>query len=324
MIDRSLSLRSFFFSHHVAHLERTTRRDYEIQLRHFERYWYQALDAAGLAMREPTLGDLTPAHVQGAVDARLQAGRSRATADKVRRFLLAIWNDAHLLDESGEIKAPGKKCKRRGKFPEHAPEAWTVEEYGRILWAAGRLEGRVGPFLLSAWFPALLWIVYNSGLRISAAMAIRRSWINVASRRLVVPADVQKDDEARSVALLDETIDALAPLLINGKGGPFDDWPFDRNTDNWRALDRRLKKVIVDAGLVDSIEHVSKRDLWHKIRRTFATQIVIATGSYEEAQRRLGHSSPKVTERYIDKSQLETAGERELLPRPSAHRLRVV
>ena len=323
MFDASLSIREFVRRFHRAHLAETSYTDYMIQIGWFERYFKQQLQSDGRADRPPTLGDLSRLHIRAAVNARIDAGKTGETADKVRRVMLSIWNKAAELDEHDVIKPPGK-LKREGKQKEYEPVAWTMEEFGRLLWGAEQLPGRVGPWLLSAWLPAVLWTVYNSGLRISSTMAIRRSWINYTSRRLVVDPDVQKDDEGRSVKLLPETIEALAPLMSNGLDGPFDDWPFDRGVQQWPALNLRLKKAIVAGGLAESIEQITRRDLWHKIRRTFATQIYIKTRSIEDVKRRLGHSSVEVSYRYVDFSQVEQAGEADLLPAPKPMRLRVV
>ena len=263
-------------------------------------------------------------HIRAAVNARLDAKKASDTADKVRRVMLAIWNKAVELDGGNCISPPGK-LKRECKSKEYETVAWTVDEFGRLLWGAEQLDGRVGPWPLSTWLPAVLWVVYNSGLRISSTMAIRRTWINVTSRRLVVDPDCQKDDEGGSVVLLPETIERLSPLLANGKDGPFDDWPYDRKVTQWPALNLRLKKAIVAGGLAESIDQITRRDLWHKIRRTFATQIYRATGDIEDVKRRLGHSSADITrDHYIDFSQIERASEADLLPRPHASRLRIV
>lgn len=323
MLDRSTTIRQFLKTFHASHLEPATASDYETQINHFERYFSAWLAEQGQPSRAPTLADLSRLHVHGAVAWQLDRGRANPTADKVRRALLAIWNKAaELLDDDQTLAPPGKI--RGLKTPDHSPVAWTVEEFGRLLWGASQLDGRVGPFLASAWFAALLRVVYNSGLRISAAMAIRRSWVNITSRRLVVSPEVQKDDEGRSFALLPETLEALLPLLANGKEGPFDDWPFDRNVVQWPALTAKLRQAIVAGGLADNVAQITKRDLWHKIRRTFATQIYIATGSIEEVKRRLGHSSIEVSYRYVDFAQCESASESDLLPRPAPIRLRIV
>jgi len=319
-IDRTETIRAFFTRSHRAHLEALTAKDYEVQLNHFDRYFADYLAASGETPRAPTLADLSTRHIYAAMDWQLARRRSRPTADKVRRALLAIWNKASELSE-GELHFPGRV--RGLKKPAYEPTAWTIEEFGRLLWGAGQLTGYAGPFRLAAWFPALLRTVYNSGLRISATMAIRREWVNITSRRLVIDPSVQKDDEGRTVGLLPETLEALAPLLANGKAGPFDDWPFDRHVVQWPALTLQLRRSIIAAGLAENAAQITRRDLWHKLRRTFATQIYIATKSIEEVKRRLGHSSIEVSYRYIDFAQTETASEIDLLPRPNASPLRV-
>lgn len=318
--DASLTIRAFFANAHRGHLEPTTASDYETQINHFERYFAADLATRGEPTRPPRLADLTSRHLYAAMNWQLARGRSKPTADKVRRAILAIWNKAAELSD-GQLAYPGKV--RGLKKPAYEPTAWTIDEFGRLLWGAGQLQGYVGPFRLAFWFPALLRTVYNTGLRISATMAIRRTWINITSRRLVIDPSVQKDDEGRTVGLLPETMDALSPLLTNGKDGPFDDWPFDRGGIQWPALTHTLRQAIIAAGLAETEQQITRRDLWHKIRRTFATQIYIATKSIEDVKRRLGHSSIEVSYRYVDFAQTGAASEIDLLPKPNAQPLRV-
>lgn len=318
--DRDQTIREFFRRTHRGHLEPTTAGDYETQINHFEKYFAASMEAAGEIPRPPRLADLTPRHVYAAMDWQLARKRSKPTADKLRRAILAIWNKAAELAD-GDLAFPGRV--RGLKKPAYEPTAWSIEEFGRLLWGASQLQGYVGPFRLAAWFPALLRTVYNSGLRISAAMAIRRSWINIVSRRLIVDPSVQKDDEGRTIGLLPETIEALTPLLTTDRDGPFDDWPFDRGVIQWPALTLQLKRAILAAGLAEDEKHITRRDLWHKIRRTFATQIYLATGSIEEVKRRLGHSSIEVSYRYVDFAQCGAKSEADLLPPPIARPLRL-
>jgi integrase len=61
---------------------------------------------------------------------------------------------------------------------------------------------------------------------------------------------------------------------------------------------------------------IMARDLWHKIRRTFATQ-VHASGGLAMAQTLLGHSSADVTMRYIDPRQAPKNNQADYLGRPT-------
>jgi hypothetical protein len=88
-------------------------------------------------------------------------------------------------------------------------------------------------------------------------------------------------------------------------------WPFDRSQRPWRSLTDRLKQILQRAGLPDGRIH-----LWHKIRRTTATELTIKEG-IEAARKHLDHSAESVTRRYLDPRRLdETKHSAAILPRP--------
>ncbi len=250
---------------------------------------------------------------------QLNQGRSRSTCNRVRRVANSIWNWAQ---EKGYSEASQKKVSKY-REPIREPVAWSIEEFERILFAAGELTGTVGPFSESEWFAALLWTVYNSGVRITAVMAIQWDWIDLGERRLVIEPEVQKDSEGQVVKLIPETVELLRKLQGNGKPGVFDDWPFDRGGDTWPALTKVLKRLLIDAGLRADMRSVSRRDLWHKIRRTFATACYEKTGDIELVREWLGHSSSEITWRYIDKSKLNRKSQADVLPIPNPKQLRL-
>lgn len=324
----TLTLRAVYFRHLKPGLEATTAVDYEVQLRHFDNYFSQTqLEETGQLGQLPLLSDVSLPHVDGAMAWQIGRGRSKDTADKLRRCVMAIWNRAA---EMGYCDPPGK-AKRRHRPTLRVPTAWTIEQFGRILWGAEQLPGRVGPFAAGQWMSALLWNVYNTGWRINGTMQVQPAWVDLDARSIRIEPDVQKDDEGQQASLMPETVAALAPLVAHARtqryAGIFDDWTYDRSATRpweWRTLTDRLKRCIVTAGLAEEIADVSRRDLWHKIRRTFATQIYIATGSIEEVRRMLGHSSINVSYRYIDFSQVERTSQADLLPSPKATRLRIV
>ena len=78
------------------------------------------------------------------------------------------------------------------------------------------------------------------------------------------------------------------------------------------VLTAGLKRILTRAGLP-----TSERDLWHKIRRTFATQVNAKAG-IAMAQTLLGHSSPAITQRYIDPTQCPENNQAEYLASPEA------
>jgi hypothetical protein len=76
------------------------------------------------------------------------------------------------------------------------------------------------------------------------------------------------------------------------------------------SLFSRFRLILKAAGLPHG-----RRDLFHKVRRTTATlcEIHVGPGS---ATKQLGHSSARVTEKYIDPAQLPETDITAKIPRP--------
>jgi integrase len=309
----SLSLSELFESSYVlkprvASGSKATVVDYRIQLRHLDRYFQS------IAGREMLITDFSDQVIFGAMKSRLDSGCTVDTANKLRAFAVALWN--HACDRFPDV-AP-RPPRRIDKFrpPKRDPECWSQEEFELILRAANKLCGTVGDVALSEFADCLLRVEYNSGARISAVMSIETAWVDVSSAQLVIRAEAQKDDEDQTVRLLPGTMDAIARLHVRGRlPRLFDDWPYDRSVVQWPALNNLLAGLIVDAGLRPNRAAVTRRDLWHKIRRTFATYITIKAG-IETAREMLGHSSVEVTRRYVDKSKLGRRSQADLLTDP--------
>lgn len=308
-----MQLQEFFSVHHSPHVETSTADFYRTQLRHLAAWW-------ATQCTEPfTLADLSAEAIYTARAWHLQRGAAKSTADNLRVAVAAIWSKAAELGH-----AP--PCPRlKGLKKEKAdPIAWSVADFGAILDAAELLPGCAGPWPLSVWFPALLWCTYNTGARISEVMAIE--WRNVAldDRRLHIEAHTTKDNEGRTVTLLPETVEALQAIAGDRCGQLFGAWPFDRGGRQWRGLDRRLRRCIVSAGLFAKADDVTRRHLWHKLRRTFATAAYAACQDIELVREMLGHSDAKTTwEHYIDKSRVHRKTQADLLPTPDRRRLRI-
>jgi len=279
-----------------------------------------ARDEAGKEVCRIRPADLTVDLIADCMEWRHEAGSSNATCNGLRAVARALWKEAHKKGFHGD--PPGEVEKYRKLKRE--PVCWSIEEFEQILAAASELAGWVGPFPRSTWLLALLWTVYNSGGRISAVMSIRWDWIDLGEQRLVIEPEVQKDKEGQVVTLQSEVVEALAELRQRRSPGVFDDWPYDRTQWGWPALNKLLREVIVSAGLRPSVDRVSRRDLWHKIRRVFATYVTKEAG-IEVACDLLGHCDVSITWGYVDKSKLDRQSQATLLPKlkPHRHQLRV-
>lgn len=284
-----------------------TAEDYRVQIRNLNAYCHT------LGMPEARLSDLSSELLAGAVAWQIRRGRVAPTANKLARTIAAVWRYAHRRGMIDTLPAVDR-------LPEllKEPECWSMDEFTRILDAAERMTGTVGQVSSSVFWPALLWTVLNTGSRISAVMRAPTSGLDLAGGWIKVPAEVQKHRKDMLFDLLPETRQALIALAPVGRlDTVFGDWSHDRRSRGWRALTAGYRRILRAAGLPDD-----RRDLWHKVRRTFAT-LIAAKGGESVAQSLLGHSSIHVTRRYLDQRKLERPSVVSLLDIPRGHRLRV-
>ena len=262
--------------------------------------------------RPPQVADLT-AGILNRYLADLEAGRmdrrgprAAATINKHRRHLVAIAREAAA---QNQLADPPRVA--RVPEPLRSPEAWTLDQVERILAVAARWPGRVGPTPAATWWSGLVLLVYSTGLRISAAMALRPADLDLAHHRILARAAPQRQRADQWLDLLPMTADHLAAIQAPGRLSTlFGDWGYDRGTRSWPTLDRHYKKILRQAKLP-----ATAGDLWHRLRRTFATQVAIHSNP-GTAQQLLGHSGPEVTARYLAPRHLGAPHAAELLAAP--------
>lgn len=275
---------------------------------------------AAVADRPVMLSDMSAELIEGAMAWMLRRGRSPATANKLRRNLVALWHHAY---RRGFLERPPldvPTCKELRKDP----EAWSIDEFNGLLEAASRRPGKVGGAVASTWWRALLLTCYGTGARIDVLMRTPADCFDADARTLVLKAELQKQKADQLQKLQRPTAEALAKLDAAGRGLAtlFEDWPYDRRQRQWAALNNGLRRIIVDAGLRPSPNQVTRRDLWHRIRRTFGSYVA-AKGGPHLAQSLLGHSSLSVTARYLDPRIVHTKSADEVLPEPNTTGLRL-
>jgi len=235
-----------------------------------------------------------------------------ATRNKHLRHLAAVWNefvrrklvpDKLGLDQEDELL--------------REPHCWLPDEYDRLLELAGKKRGRIGDAPAADWWLGLLLTDYNIGVRVSALMSIRTADTDLTAGTVLVRAEAQKDKADQLFTLLPQTIDALRRLRIERLTRVFEEWPFDRSRmtgqhrrNCYRTLTAHLRALLVQAGLPET-----SKDLWHKVRRTFVTEIARTAGE-AVAQSMAGHSTLAVTKRYIDKRRMELPSAAALLRQP--------
>ena len=196
--------------------------------------------------------------------------RSPATVAKDRAQIVALWSFAAkrgLVTKWPEV--------RRIKVPERVPEAWTAEEFRRLL-------------------------AYDTAERVSAMRHLR--WCDVRDEDVIFRAETRKGntrDICRQIG--DHTRDAIDAIREPRRDLVF---PWDRGES---YLWKRLGIIQRRAGLPDD-----RRSKFHRIRRTTASFYAAAGHS---AQQLLDHSSPAVTRRYLDPRIVRSIAAPDVLPK---------
>jgi integrase len=277
----------------------TTLDDYFIQVGTLQKFFEQELQEKGEEPRPLTIDDITDPLVAGCMAWMKARGREARTCNKLRRTIRAIHTFAIIEKELGGKPLRVKKFKE----PERQPRAWRPVQLPPLLWAAKSMP----PTKCGEWDGrddlALILFILNTGTRITATMTTPKSLLDLVLGEVLVPAGVQKDKSDQPFDLLDVTINALKAMHASPGATLFGHWPYDRKVRQWPALTKRLKKILVKAGIYASLDAIPKRvELFHKLRKTFATYVKIKFGK-RAAMELCGHSAEEVTDDYIDPTQ---------------------
>lgn len=241
--------------------------------------------------RPPTLDDLSDDTLEDLIVWGVTTRKvANVTANGYARHILALWRFAYrkrLVDELPRDVEFLREYKAN-------PECWSQEQLARLLRSCSAEPGRITGIPARLFWSALVLVIYDTGIRIGALLSLRSADLDVETGWLRVPADVQKDKEAQTFRLHQETLALLRETDPAGRTLLFP-WP-------WHSLSKsfypRIDAILKRAGLPHG-----KRDKFHKIRRTHATFYADVAGE-DAAQKQLGHSSIQVTRNYIDISKL--------------------
>ncbi len=235
------------------------------------------------------------------LQARLKQVAPR-TVKRERGDLLTIWRWAHRKGHcpTTPIDIPTIKCVRR------LPAYWNVDELARLIVACRSLRGTMRDLTIkrSAWWSSLMLFLYDTGCRLSAALAVTPGELDLAGRCVVLNGDVAKTGVEQSIKLSDQTIAAVAGHYQSDRERV---WPYPYVK---RQLWYQFKKIIEAADLPSD-----RYRMFHCMRRTTAT-LTAAHSSIDVARRQLGHTSEAMTQRYVNESALPIIQAVDVLPRP--------
>jgi len=234
--------------------------------------------------RAPTAADLTDGAVSAWL-ASLASTAAPATRAEHRTHLLSLWRFAA---RQGYCQPPGDI--RRERAPEPQPEAWTVEDVGRLLAACDRL-GADGDYLRTE-----ISAAYESGIRKSDLHGLRRDQIG----ETISGYRMSKTAWPHEPRLRPETVAAI--LAREGTHPLACPW----GPRKYRRLWARLRQL---AG-------VEGRGGCQRLRRTGATWIAVRDG-LDAARGYLGHRSQEMIRCYVDRRYYRPRGVLPPVPRNS-------
>lgn len=210
----------------------------------------------------------------------LKDGFSRSTVVVRRAQVGVIWAAAK--KERIVSENPWLDAKVPGKSRQEVPTAWTREETTKLIAAT------------DGWLRDLVLLGLNTGIRISALLALRWSAVDWTAGLVRVRAADSKSGVPYEVPITDSAHDVLARRQATQKDGPngfvfvrpATGLPYSRQT-TYRRIGRAVKR----AGISDY------GDYNHCMRRTFGTLALNAGVPLEVVSKCLGHATLAQTQR---------------------------
>lgn len=249
-----------------------TVRLYRLSIRSFEK----------TLGRPALLSDLSDETVMMHMQRVIDAGRSRATANKDREQLLVLWRHAFRAKLIATYPDVPKAIE-----PVRTPEAWMIDDLDALLAAARSQTGKIGNAPACLFWESLIRLCLDTAERIGAVMALtwddlERDWILVkAEHRKGGKRDKRYQLSAETVAILGELrrYNCARPTIFH--------WPH-----HWTYLWARYKAVVKSAGLP-----TGRKCQLHRLRKTTAS---IANAAGLNAQELLDHQHRRTTNSYLD------------------------
>lgn len=232
--------------------------------------------------------------------------RSPRTVNNKRRDICIWWTWAFRQTQRNghnwcHVMPPNKDDVPKRFENRKAPVAWTPGDVGEML-----LHCDAGP-VYKTWttrhWRCLILTAYETGWRIGTLRSLH--WCHLKGDQLTfeLPAKHKTDTKILSLDLLEDMaqLDRFNDLRI---------FPYPPGQVIWNDF----RQILVAAGLVEAGKTDTRKDMFHKLRRTHATQVAKAT-SIDRAMVALCHSDRRtVQQSYIDPLQMPNA--HVPLPRP--------
>ena len=148
-------------------------------------------------------------------------------------------------------------------------------------------------------FRAILLVAYDTGMRLQEVLQQQRAWLDIKRRRLVLPAEYTKAEEARPIRLTRRTIEAIEALPIRLES-PYLFVNPETGT-RWKNTRRMWKRAAEAAGIEEAWFHDLRRSFITNARRRGIPERVVMKMS--------GHRTRSVFDRYnvVEERDIEEA-----------------
>lgn len=236
------------------------------------------------------IADLSPSTVPTFVAFLHAAGLKPGAVRAQYKRLLAVWRFAHREGLTSVFPRDP-----RLKVPRQTPDAWTIDEFRKIVEAASRLDRPpIGGVRASKFWRAILLTAYYSALRRGSLLRLRPQDIDLTTGWLRVPAEAMKNKCGQALRLGGDAIEALRDIWDERRERVF---PVPLDSAGSTMLSETFHAILKAAGLPENLQN--RMSKFHKIRRTAVTTTAAKVG-LAEAIALAGHSGADVNARYID------------------------
>lgn len=227
--------------------------------------------------------DLTDDNLAKFIQSIRADGRSPATANKIRAQIIALWNflaRKRIVETYPDVQ-PLREFKR-------IPVAWNDEQLCTLFKHVQTLGGFVDCIPAADWWTALHGVLWDTGLRIGAALQLRWEHLDLLEGILLVSAETQKQGADQQFYLGPDTLAWLRRIAPPPERQLI--FPWSRSIF---SLWNHYARILRDAGLP-----ADRRSKFHRMRRSHASHLKRAGG---DPTATLGHSSQAMTARhYLD------------------------
>jgi len=295
--DRELASAAQRWLAHLAGERRASAHTLASYARDLRQFLAFAATHFGAAPSLATIAELTPADLRAFMAQRRGEG---AGSRSLLRQLAGLRSFARYLERNGEARTNAFAAVRAPKIQRRLPKPLPAEAARQVVGVEAR-AGENRPAWILARDAAVLGLLYGAGLRISEALAVRRSEAPISeldvltvtgkgrkTRSVPVIAPVRRGIEAY-LALCPYVLSPEKSLFVGAKGGPLSP----------RVIQLAVERLRGALGLPETATP-------HALRHSFATHLLGRGGDLRAIQELLGHASLSTTQIYtaVDSARL--------------------